>query len=157
MIDSNPISNGEVTSEYSFYLRMFNAIKDTSDLVPDKDFLENWSTISIQSEQPMHDCYDFDTYYYFACNLLEDKPEDDNIQSSKIVGILCDQSHRFNAPPPPPKNTLWTIIAIMKKCNTSICAWRTTYGMSSLICCIGTLSTRKTQHLPNCLHYLVSK
>ena len=55
MTESNPISNGELTSESSSYLRMCDEIKDTSDLVPDKDCLENFSTISIQSEQKIHD------------------------------------------------------------------------------------------------------
>ena len=75
---------------------MCDEIKDTSDLVPDKDCLEIFSTISIQSEQQIHACYNFDIDYYFACYLLEDEPVDDNIQSSKIVGSLFDQFHRFN-------------------------------------------------------------
>ena len=50
MKDSNPISDGELTSESTSYVQMCDAIKESSGLFFDKDFLENCSTISIQSE-----------------------------------------------------------------------------------------------------------
>ena len=34
---------------------------------------------------------------------MEDEPEDDIIQSSKIVGSFCDKSNQLNAHPPPSK------------------------------------------------------
>ena len=37
---------------------MYDAIKGTSDLVPDKDCLEHCSAIYIRSEQKIHDCCD---------------------------------------------------------------------------------------------------
>ena len=36
---------------------------------------------------------------------MEDDPEDNGIQSSKIVGIICDQYHQLHACPPPSKES----------------------------------------------------
>ena len=40
---------------------MCDVTKDTSDLFSDKDFLENCSTISAQSEQQIHEFHDFES------------------------------------------------------------------------------------------------
>ena len=50
-ITSNPTSNEELTSKSVSGLQVHDAIKETFDLVPDKYYLENFSTMHTQSEQ----------------------------------------------------------------------------------------------------------
>ena len=45
--------------------------------------------------------YEFDIYHDFGSQLLEDEPEDDVIQSSKILGSFYDKSNQLNVSPPP--------------------------------------------------------
>ena len=72
-------------------------------------FFEKGSTcasspiISFASKQ--HDCGSCDSEidHHFRHQLLEEDPEEDKIQSSKIVGVLCGQSHQSNASQTPSK------------------------------------------------------
>ena len=43
-----------------------------------------------------HEYHDLDVDYYFRCQSLEDEPNVCVIQSSEVVGRVCDQCHRFN-------------------------------------------------------------
>ena len=54
------------------------------------DYLDEGSIDSLEYEQDNHESYDSDIYHHFSNQLLEEETEEDNIQSSKILGSLCD-------------------------------------------------------------------
>ena len=83
--------------------------KTSSNHLPFKKRFVFFETVSVSTYFPIHsfeskhdDC-ESEIDCHFRHKVLEDEPEDDNIQSSKIVGIICDQSNRSNVYPTPSK------------------------------------------------------
>ena len=77
-----------------------NKVQDSGNLTSNHvrcDYLVKCSAVS--SQHVRHSCeeYYFDVYYYFRYQLFEDEPELNDIQSSVIVGNICEKSPRLNA------------------------------------------------------------
>ena len=134
--DGKPKLSFDATSEpVTFEMVNFNYLEgpycfDHSKEPPYFDFSDEFPIVSFESKQDDCESCDSEINVHFAYQLLEDEsdidhhfryqllekdPEEDVIQSSKVVGSLCGQSQRSNACVTPSKELSLSNNYIIKK------------------------------------------